>query len=392
MRKDSQFLVSTLFLACFLAPNPVLSKESEQEPTQYRVEVKNVHLPLVVFDRGRAVKLNKENFRIFEGEKDPNGQVVWAEQSIQGFSQYDDQAVALAVAIDSSESMAPVFGPNIHLQQDKLEQAKNAARALFRSVFREGKDVGLVSEIFYEVNFLSSKELEKAFGVNFPNPRKRNFFFKNSYYSFIIKRGDITQASTSLFIDQDWTDKRNKIETGIGKTVQAGGSTPLRDAVFNLAQHFSGVNGDLLRVAVVLTDGQDIPDPQNQDEVKINSHSLAEVISELQSRQVLVYAVGLYQQQPAWLFGPDQAADFLEELAKATGGLAFFETDLSRLNDVFYQIGSMIRNVNFLSYEPTSSNEGERLIKVETGEWDTDKKWHKKKHTLFYRQGYYYKK
>ena len=377
-----------VFLLCFLSLN--LSSPG-QESTQFKVEVKNVHLPLLIFDRGQAIKLNKENFRIFEGEKNVNGQVVWAEQGIVSFSRYEDQAIALAVAIDSSESMIPTFQPNTQLEENKLEQAKNAARSLFQSVFREEKDIGLASEIAYEVNFLDSGKLEEAFGVNIP----RSFFFRNTYFSFIKKYNTVTLASTSLFINQDWTDNLKKIEIGISKANQPGGNTPLRDAAFNLAQHFSHVNGDFLRVAVILTDGLDMPDPQTTGEVKINSHSLAEVISELQNNQVLVYTVGLYQQEPALLFGSNRAVqvtDFLEELAKNTGGLAFFEANLSRLSAVFFKIGAMIRSVNFLSYEPTSNIEGARLIKVETGEWDYNKKWHKKKYTLFHRQGYYYKK
>ena len=377
-----------VFLLCFLSLN--LSSPG-QESTQFKVEVKNVHLPLLIFDRGQAIKLNKENFRIFEGEKNVNGQVVWAEQGIVSFSRYEDQAIALAVAIDSSESMIPTFQPNTQLEENKLEQAKNAARSLFQSVFREEKDIGLASEIAYEVNFLDSGKLEEAFGVNIP----RSFFFRNTYFSFIKKYDTVTLASTSLFINQDWTDNLKKIEIGISKANQPGGNTPLRDAAFNLAQHFSHVNGDFLRVAVILTDGLDMPDPQTTGEVKINSHSLAEVISELQNNQVLVYTVGLYQQEPALLFGSNRAVqvtDFLEELAKNTGGLAFFEANLSRLSAVFFKIGAMIRSVNFLSYEPTSNIEGARLIKVETGGWDYNKKWHKKNYTLFHRQGYFYKK
>ncbi|MBI2057664.1 MAG: VWA domain-containing protein [Candidatus Yanofskybacteria bacterium] len=389
MRKSLKLCVVSVF--CLFSLNTFSAEKTVQEPTQFRVEVKNVHLPLLIFDKGQTLKLNKENFRIFEGEKDSGGKVVWTEQNIESFNRYDDQAIALAVAIDSSESMVPTFQSNAQLGENKLEQAKNAARSLFRSVFREEKDVGLASEIAYEINFLDSDKLQDAFGVNIP----RSFFFRNTYYFLMKKYDTVTLASTNLFINQDWTNNLKDIEIGISKANQAGGNTPLRDAVFNLARHFSHVSGNFLRVAVVLTDGLDIPDPQASGEIKINDHSLAEVISELQNNQVLVYTVGLYQQDPVLIFGSSRAAqvtDFLEELAKTTGGLAFFETDLSRLSDVFFKIGAMIRSVNFLSYEPISNTEGERLIKVEAGEWDTHNKWHKKNYTLFHRQGYFYKK
>src|SRR3989338_160283 len=386
MRKVSKISVVFLFFFLSLGFSSV-----DQDPTQFKVEVKNVHLPLLIFDKGQAIKLEKDNFRVFEGEKKPDGNVVWTEQNIENLSRYENQAIALAVAIDSSESMVPSFDPNVILQDNKLEQAKNAARALFRSIFRENKDIGLASEIAYEANFLDSGKLREAVGADIP----RNFLFRDIYYSLIQKYDNITLASTSLFINQDWTGNLKEVEVGISKADKAWGSTPLRDAAFNLARHFLHVSGDFLRVAVILTDGLDKPDPQTLGEVKINDHSLAEVISELQNNQVLVYSVGLYHWEPALLFGSGptvKATDFLEELAKATGGLAFFETNLSKLSDVFFKIGAMIRSVNFLSYQPVSNQEGERLIKVEAGEWDANKKWHKRNYTLFHRQGYFYKK
>lgn len=363
---------------------------------QFKAEVTNVHLPLLIFDNGKLVILAKENFRVFEGEKEKNGKIIWIEQEIENFSRYDDQGIALAVASDSSESMASVFKDGITWQESKLERARNAAKALFKAVFREGKDRGLVSEIFYEFNRLDLKILRDVLGF-VPTKTNKVFFYKNAYHYFLgnvrINGNVWVLTSTSLFVDQDWTGKLEDIEIGVSKIKESGGATPLRDAVFNLAKHFLLVDRNLFRVAVVLTDGRDIPDPEFEQtgKIKVNAHQLKEVITELQNNQVLVYTVGLYS-RPSLLSGPDPESDFLEELATATGGLAFFETDLSKLDRIFRQIEVAIRNINFVSYIPKSTKDGERFLRVETGEWDAQGEWHKKNYTLFHRKGYFYKK
>lgn len=373
-----------LFFVLFFAPSFV--QVQEQQP--FRIEVRNVYLPVLAFDKDRTVALAKENFRIFEGEKRPDGKIVWTEQNIQSFARYEDQPLALAVAVDSSGSMAPLFENGFILQGDKLEQAKNAARVLFRSVFREGKDTGLVSEIFYELKYIRLDSLKESL-PSVPNSQQREFFYKQTYSYYVNADKNWARVTSNLFIDQDWTKNLSEIEKGINQIKTSAGLTPLRDASFNLSRHFLLNSGDFLRVAVIITDGLDTPDAANERKLKFSIHSLVEAVAEFQNNQVLVYAVGLYNKS---LFGSGQPTDFLEKLTKETGGLAFFETNLSKLTDIFQRIGSTIRNANFLGYEPVSNQEGERQIKVEIGEWDAKGKWHKKNYTMFHRKGYFYKK
>ena len=395
MRRYSLLVFSVLTLGALSFQQPI------------RIEVRNVHLPLMAFENSKAVQLSKENLRVFEGEKDQNGKVNWTEQEIQNLSRYEDQGIALAVANDSSESMAPAFNNGFLLQKDKIEQARNASRTLFKSVFRKEKDKGLVSEIFCEITYINPDLLKKELGY-MPNNANPSFFYKNVYCRYwttrtftvatgqskVISTRKWALVTTSLFINQDWTEDIKKIEIGISDINKGRGITPLRDGIFNIAKHFSKAEGNLFRVAVVLTDGLDSEDPKKPGEFSSSRHTLKETIAELQNNQVLVYAVGLYDRTAFSPFvqQPAKATDFLEELAQATGGLAFFESDLSRLTGIFQSIGAMIRNVNYLSYTPKSAQEGERQIRVEAGEWDAGHKWHQKRYNLFYRKGYTYKK
>lgn len=324
-----------------------------------RVEVKEVYLSVLVFDKGKMVNLNKENFRVFEGVKNSNGQVVWVEQNPESLSRYQDQGIALAFALDSSGSMREVFNQGLIVQEDKLTKAKNAAHFLLKTIFRPDKDQGLIAEIFLQNYFRFGRDGRRIYPA----------------------------VRTSLYIDQEWSSDLLELETGINRIKPTRAATPLRDALFSLARKFSEASGGLLRVAVVLSDGGDTPDTKD---FRINDHQLDEVIAELQNKQVLVYSVGLYQKPSRFGFGSLER-DVLEETAEATGGMIFFERDLSQLNEIFYGIGELIRQAYFLSYRPKDEQEGSRLIRVKVGEYDSNGKWRERKYNVFHRRAYEYK-
>ncbi|MDO8495316.1 MAG: VWA domain-containing protein [bacterium] len=326
-----------------------------------RVAVKQVYLQVRAFDHGKSLKLRQENFRIWEEYKNEQGKVEKVEQAVEGFARYESVPMALAVTIDSSGSMGLYTSSAAEVPRNKLELARNASRNLFDSIFREQKDRGLVSEFYFE------------------SPRH------------VDEGGKHLVILTNLTVKQSWTPNLKEIYDGLGKIRRAGGATPIRDSVFNLAQHFREIDGDYLRVAVVLSDGEDAPDSARVGQIKINSHSLEEVIRELQNHQVMVFSIALYNKPMLNIRFGRNRADTMQSLAEETGGEAFYETDLSKLSGIFSKIGERIRDVNFLSYIPKSDIEGNRTIKVEVGEWDEKKEWHSQKASLHYRKGYYHK-
>lgn len=311
----------------------------------FRADVRQVYLPVRVFKNKQAVRgLTLRNFRIWEEIKNSEGKTEEIEQEINDSVSYRNLRLALATTVDASGSMgtkSPVTG------ESRLEEAKTACVTLFETIFRPGQDQGLVSEFAFE----SWRTIDNISGLSVVVPNR-------------------------FYIDQDWTSNLEEIKRGLGKIETPAGMTPLRDAIFILANLFQKTDPAALRVAVVLTDGED-------DLGNVNERTLPEVISELQRHQVLTFAVGLFQKV-------GESKNILQEIAAATGGEAFFEPDPTKLSSTFLRVGGMIRDVYFVSYVAKSAVAGPRKIRVEVGEWDERGKWHKNKVQLFYRQGYYF--
>lgn len=309
----------------------------------FRADVRQVYLPVRVFKNGQAVRgLTLHNFRIWEEVKNSRGEGEEVEQTLEESIPYKSPRLALATAIDNSGSMG---SKSAITGESKREDAKAACRILFLSVFRPGYDQGLVLEFAFE-----------------------------SWYAVDKISGLTVVVSNRFYINQNWTSDGEKLEEGLGRIEISAGGTPLRDAIFSLANLFQRADPTALRIAVVLTDGED-------DRGNLNEKTLSEVIDELQRNQVLAFAVGLFQKT-------DDDRNILQKVAEATGGEAFFEADISRLTDTFLRIGEMIRDVYFVSYVAKNEVAGPRKIRVEVGEWDKKGKWRKNKVQLFYRQGY----
>lgn len=344
-----------------------------------KVKVRQVYMPVLAYDHGQALTLSAKNCRVFEGlEQDKK--MIWVEQSVDGFIQYDKQPLAVALVDDSTGSMKTVLSDQAVLQGNKLEQAKNASKLFIQSIFRPGQDQAMVSEFFYEIGFVDSQN-PKILAIA-PSHTHREFFYRNTYYRFLTLSKDKRWilASTSLRVNQPWTGDLDLLKVAIEKIDNAFGATPLRDALFSLTKEMDKAPSDMVRVAIVLSDGLDIPNA--------NAHSLAETIRELQNHQVLVYGVGFYDR--SFGAGLPNLPDVLEKTAEATGGFAFFESDPARMMENFFRIGETIRHVNFLSYIPKGREPGERKIKIEVGEWDATGQWHKKNVAVFHRQAYTY--
>ena len=302
-----------------------------QEQPIFRVDVRQVYLPFLPVAKGRVVDgLIREHVRVFENN---------TEQKVLSLTRHAQHPIALALMLDSTGSMRAYYGELIS-RKDKLEIVRNAAKDLLRSLFRPGKDVGLVAE-----------------------------FFLDGY-------------SPIPYINQDWTNDLVQLERGIASINDASGSTPVRDAAYNLAGKFASIEGTYLRVAVILSDGLDTED---------NTYTLEKAIAQLQRWQVLVYAVGMYKELPFMERGK-HSPDVLRKIAEETGGVMFYEANLGHLAEVFRYISDTIRNVYFLSYAPTNNEDGKRVIRVEIGARDAKGKWHRQKATIFHRKGYIYKK
>lgn len=322
---------TTFLRAIALGCMGIAMAHAQQEPT-FSVDVRQVYLPFLPIARGKVVEgITVEHVRVFENN---------IEQKVLDVTRYTQHPIALAIMLDSTESMRSHHSKS-GSRRDKLEIARNAAKDLLRSLFRPGKDIGLVAE-----------------------------FFLDGY-------------SPIPYINQDWTDNLGRLERGIADINYASGATPVRDAAYNLAEKFAGIKGTYLRVAVILSDGLD---------TEHNAHTLAETVTQLQHCQVLTYGIGMYKERPQQK-QKKNPPDVLKKIAEETGGVMIFETQLEQIAKTFQRIGNTIRNMYFLNYTPVSDAEGRRNIRMEIGSRNPrDGTWQKKSAVVFHRKGYAYTK
>jgi VWFA-related protein len=135
---------------------------------------------------------------------------------------------------------------------------------------------------------------------------------------------------------------------------QPNGGTALYDALYNSLLHLKGVPGR--HAIVVLTDGKD---ENNPGTAPGSEHTLDDVLKLLKTVGATIFPIGL---------GTKVEVPVLEKLATASGGEAYFPTDVSLLDAQYRRVVENLRRRYVLSY--TSSNvdhDGEwRSVEIRT--------------------------
>jgi VWFA-related protein len=142
---------------------------------------------------------------------------------------------------------------------------------------------------------------------------------------------------------QDYTDSVEKLANAI-RGLQAGGVTSLYDAIFisckDKLYFFPPPEPYLRRLMIVISDGED-----NRSE-----HTREEALAMAQKAGVTIFAISTNRS------GTEHRGDkVLKELAKETGGRAFFPFEASDLAEDFRAIGRDLRTQFLITYR--SSNE-----------------------------------
>ena len=152
----------------------------------------------------------------------------------------------------------------------------------------------------------------------------------------------VMSFDTKTALLQDYTDNPNLLSEALRKII-AGGSTCLYDAVFEAAvRRLAEQPGR--RVIVVLSDGMD-----NSSHI-----SLPKTLEAAQKNDVTIYAVstnGIDISDPR----DQKTGDAnLNELAKETGGRAFFPSKVEDLARSFSRVSDELRSQYSLAYGPTN--------------------------------------
>lgn len=161
--------------------------------------------------------------------------------------------------------------------------------------------------------------------------------------------GMIVFADTAEYIHSPTT--RRDWSLGAIDAYKAIGGTALNDALYDSLAQLSGVAGR--RVAVVVTDGRD------ENAASSGPGSLRawdEVIRKLQQVDATVYAVGI---------GSRVDRELLEDLARRSGGAAYFPSDVTALEAEYGKILDELRRRYVLGYESTNRARDGKWRKVQ---------------------------
>ncbi|HKY23345.1 MAG TPA: VWA domain-containing protein [Vicinamibacterales bacterium] len=148
----------------------------------------------------------------------------------------------------------------------------------------------------------------------------------------------ITFADNPVFAHMLGTDRRFTFDA-IDNYKPAGG-TALYDALYNSLMTLNKVPGRL--AVVVLSDGRDENNPGTGPG---SEHSFEDVLKLLRNVNASIFPIGL---------GARVQRDFLEKLAKESGGQAYFPADVAGLAEQYKGVVENLRRRYVLSY--TSSN------------------------------------
>ena len=156
-----------------------------------------------------------------------------------------------------------------------------------------------------------------------------------------------------LDLDKDFTNSIPELKEALER-IDARGSTALYDAIIGSLDHVRKGHKDK-KVLLVVTDGED----------NISRNSLEKTIREIQKTNVVIYTIGLLSQESK--SAAKRAKKALQEIALASGGLAFFPENVDDVHNICVEVARDIRNQYTLGYYPTNAKKDGtfRTVQVE---------------------------
>jgi VWFA-related protein len=133
-----------------------------------------------------------------------------------------------------------------------------------------------------------------------------------------------------------FTDQVAQLEVALSR-IKANGMTALYDAVAAALEHLKKGNRDK-KVLIVVSDGGD----------NASKHSLAHIMAMAGHPDAIIYTIGIFDE------GGDQNPQALKQLAKDTGGEAFFPQSVSDVVPICERIARDIRDQYTIGYVPTN--------------------------------------
>jgi Ca-activated chloride channel family protein len=144
-----------------------------------------------------------------------------------------------------------------------------------------------------------------------------------------------------LDLDKDFTNSVPELKEALER-IDSRGSTALYDAIIGSLDHAKKGSKDK-KVLLIVTDGED----------NTSHNSLEKTLREIQKTDTVIYTIGLLSEESKK--SAKRAKRALEEIAKASGGLAYFPENVEDVHSICEQVAHDIRNQYTLAYYPTNT-------------------------------------
>ena len=143
-----------------------------------------------------------------------------------------------------------------------------------------------------------------------------------------------------LDLDKDFTSSVPELKEALER-IDSRGSTALYDAIIGSLDHLKKASRDK-HVLLIVTDGED----------NSSHYTLEKTIRDIQKTDTVIYGIGLLSQESKK--SAKKARRALEEIAKASGGVAYFPENVEDVHNICQQVAHDIRNQYTLAYYPTN--------------------------------------
>jgi VWFA-related protein len=150
----------------------------------------------------------------------------------------------------------------------------------------------------------------------------------------------IVNFNDDPFLDVPLTGDIKKMEEGIAR-IDSRGGTAMRDAIDGAITYVKKEGHRQKKVLLVITDGND----------NASTVSLERLVNRAQQSEVLVYAIGLLNEEERREARLAKRA--LDSITHDSGGLAFYPKGPSDVDAIALQVAHEIRNQYTIAYSPT---------------------------------------
>jgi len=151
----------------------------------------------------------------------------------------------------------------------------------------------------------------------------------------------IVNFNDEAYLDVPFTSDIDKMEQGLAR-IDSRGGTAMRDALSMSIDHLVDNAERDKKVLLVVTDGND----------NTSGATLEELVRKAQQSEVLVYAIGLLNQEQRRERRRAQRA--LDALTEASGGLAYYPAEVAEVEQLCVQVAHEIRNQYVITYSPSN--------------------------------------